>query len=1082
MTGCGSEQSAMDEAWSDFLLSARSHRPTPGRLAADLPFAQVQFVTERAAARVPKEHGNLLRLLTRASMARPTVAIIERLAVLYLYLGATTKSIQILEHGLEHYPHNAFLLTDLSAALLTRLHAEEDGADLARALDAAELAVRLAPKLPAACFTLAAALQRASLSSKARATWREYSALDSVSHWAAEAQARAQELIEPATSTLKAELDTLDHAAVTGQRAKLRRIAHRLPQEVRQHIEEDVLGQWASSVGTAGTFGAASLLAIARSTANELLELNGDRLLVDQLAAIDRVVSGGDPGQLSNLTSGLISYNRARAYYMAHRPEARPLFRQAVCHLRPSGSPLAEWALFYLAVGDYESHRTRIALGRFDAIVQRSTANHYPGLVIRAHWMAGLTHLMEGEPAAGLADYAAAVGFAEKAGATEDAASLHALRAEAFRHLGNLRSAWHELYLGLREVPEIQTPRRLQQILTEGAELCSVANHARAAQDFRDAVLTSASSASEPVGLLAAILQRGDTLLHDGDAAQAEALIERARTLLPQVADAAKRQRLEAELMVLDARLNTNRQPTLSLANRNSALVFYRRNGYHLVLERLYLEDAHAAIAAGHIRRAERDLELGIEDYEHARERAGEEMLRITFFEQGRELFEEMVALATRHRSGAAGAFAYSERARARALLDHFRTSTGLEQAALTGQPSRSTLTAAAVQHALPARTVLVEYFMMKDRLLTWILRSGSLQLVDRPLAVIRIESAIRALRALPATADEEERQRAASQYLFDELVRPTLHGMNPGDVIVFAPDRQLHLVPFSALLDATSKRFLVEDHASTVVPSATVYLAALKRAASSPPTPALTVFCIANPRFRREIAPALPDLPAAEREGREIVQLFPGSELLQREGATSAVLLKRAGYHAIVHIGAHAVIDADDPLLSYLLMAPGNPSDPGLLYAHRLYGCRFPSTRLVVLAACGTAEGLVAGEGVLSLARAWLATGVPTVIASLWQIDDQAAARFFHFFYQALRAGDGPSVALRQTQIKLLSAAGADVRTSSLWGAFQLYGVADAMTDSVRSADTAKPRPPFGARSADSHFRRTPRKEHAHV
>ena len=200
------------------------------------------------------------------------------------------------------------------------------------------------------------------------------------------------------------------------------------------------------------------------------------------------------------------------------------------------------------------------------------------------------------------------------------------------------------------------------------------------------------------------------------------------------------------------------------------------------------------------------------------------------------------------------------------------------------------------------------------------------------------------------------------------------------------------------------------------------------------------TVLAVGNPAFRKDLAPLL-DLPQAEREAGEIKNLFPGSEVLIREEATRSRFLDAAGDHEIIHFGGHAIVNQEFPLLSYLVLSPENPQDSGLLYAHELYSGHLEHSQLAVLAACETASGPISGEGVMSLARAFLAAGVPNVVASLWDIEDQTAARFLRAFYARLAQVSDPVVALRDAQLSLLTSSDQELRNPAAWAAFELFG-----------------------------------------
>ena len=76
---------------------------------------------------------------------------------------------------------------------------------------------------------------------------------------------------------------------------------------------------------------------------------------------------------------------------------------------------------------------------------------------------------------------------------------------------------------------------------------------------------------------------------------------------------------------------------------------------------------------------------------------------------------------------------------------------------------------------------------------------------------------------------------------------------------------------------------------------------------------------------------------------------------------------------------------------------------------------------QLVTLSACETAKGKEAsGDIMVSLETAFLRAGTPTILASLWEVDDQATGIMMKTFYRNLRT-QGKSEALRRAQLALL-------------------------------------------------------------
>ena len=181
----------------------------------------------------------------------------------------------------------------------------------------------------------------------------------------------------------------------------------------------------------------------------------------------------------------------------------------------------------------------------------------------------------------------------------------------------------------------------------------------------------------------------------------------------------------------------------------------------------------------------------------------------------------------------------------------------------------------------------------------------------------------------------------------------------------------------------------------------------------------------MAAPSFDHSLDPSLPSLGSGEGEAR-LAGIFAGSRVLREDAATSRAFLAAAPNFEIVHFGGHSLVDSQTPLLSRLLFAAeaGDTSRGGLSSADLLRQ-RFDRTRLVVLASCSTGTGKVSRtEGVENLVRPFLADGVPVVVASLWPVDDTAAA-IFGSFYRHLALRFEAAEALRAAQIELIDSSG---------------------------------------------------------
>ncbi|MCK6694229.1 MAG: CHAT domain-containing protein, partial [Thermoanaerobaculia bacterium] len=185
----------------------------------------------------------------------------------------------------------------------------------------------------------------------------------------------------------------------------------------------------------------------------------------------------------------------------------------------------------------------------------------------------------------------------------------------------------------------------------------------------------------------------------------------------------------------------------------------------------------------------------------------------------------------------------------------------------------------------------------------------------------------------------------------------------------------------------------------------------------------------------------ALPNLPGAAREVKDIAQLLDGDVYID-SAATKAQFKSRAGQFRILHFAMHALLDDQDPRFSKLLFTKsGDGTEDDDLYAVELHGMRLPA-EMAVLSACQTGVGVLhRGEGVMSLSKAFSVAGVPATVMSLWSVDDTETATLMTNFYKSLAMGLPKDEALRQAKLKYLSTAQNTRASPYFWAGFIAAG-----------------------------------------
>ena len=263
----------------------------------------------------------------------------------------------------------------------------------------------------------------------------------------------------------------------------------------------------------------------------------------------------------------------------------------------------------------------------------------------------------------------------------------------------------------------------------------------------------------------------------------------------------------------------------------------------------------------------------------------------------------------------------------------------------------------------------------------------------------------------------------------YDAVIGPTEELLGPeDDEVVIVSDGALCFIPWVAVIESIRIR---------IVPSLTSYqLISSVPEAYHKKTGALLV---GNPCLKQLKNP-LPVLPCAQKEVEMIAETLNNRPLIGKQ-ATKAEVMKRMSSVGLIHIAAHG-----DPETGQIALCP-NPGWTSQFPKEEDYILKMSDVqaanlraRLVVLSCCHSGRGrILKGEGVVGIARAFLAAGARSVLVALWAIDDEATMVFMKSFYQHLKEGKTASAAVQQSMKSLRE--WEEFSEMWYWAPFQLIG-----------------------------------------
>src|SRR6266508_1861769 len=989
----------------DLARAVGSQRISEGRLPGG--FVHAPPSTGNAPVRLNPEATTVAaRLLKQFDASASELAAALGAAEARLAFGEVDAAIDLLDR----YPSErlgAPMLTVVAVAYRERARRHDNAEAAARAADAAERAVRLDPNPIESWFNRAAALERLGFVAEAVRAWQDYLQRETDRGWRTEATARLAVLRTPDDGWNAFKRSILAGSTVSD--SDVRQAVRDHADRCRQLAEDDLLRRWADAILSGDRQAGLVSLRSAARIAIALTDIRGDRTLHDFV----RRVQAGSTRQAAR---GVLAGIRARA--AIDRGEVE----KAVDDLKVARESLgarptdAELVDLYTVLVDYYRARYDRAIPGLRRLAKDAAARHHLYVLARSQFVLAAIAVRQARFTDAEDLYRGTADLFERCGETGYLASLHGIVSNRHWQQGDPAGAWQEYRRALVLTSAVAEPMYLYSILRKGQSAAVDGRLPGLAVHFTSALVETAEAWNNPVVLVATLAEQGRQLALAGDRDGAQNTIARARTALDRITDGGIRAVSSADVARAEGDVLAPTRPCEAVSLYTSAVETLTLIGPNR-LPTAFLARGKANRACGRISDAETDFRAGIRLFESQRVEQRDEQLRVSLFDQVWDLYGELVRLLAFDRGRSDDALLVAEQSRARALRE-----------TLGPTDVRPVVAMSDLQAGLPQGLVALSYVTLSDRVLVWAVTRSSVTFrsVDaRQADVARLVAEWQ--RAVLNESDDH----GLGRRLFDLLVRPLENALPKNGTAVVIADGPLHGVPFAGLWDGQA--YLVERCAFWSAPSVGLLSWAASRLNDSR-NAGVGVLAVGDPSHSLARFGRLPRLADAAREASDVARLYPRPVTLIAGQAVKGRILDEIGRAAVVHVAAHAVANPIAPNESYIITA-ATPTGDDVITPVDVARLRRMAARLIVLSACQTAAGRIArGEGVMSLSRAFMAVGIPIVVANLWDASDRGSYEFFVGLHRELTAGRMASEALRSVQLRFLHGADLEQRRPRAW------------------------------------------------
>ena len=1063
-TGNGSE---VNQALLALNSAYKTERPTQSRISG---LSYAPFFTTRGSEdeRTNNELRRAELTLLDALEKRPSPVVHHALGQVYLAKRQFDSAIKEFDEALKADPNNAVLHSDLGAAWLEKGKIDRSKTEpgknveaLARSLEHLDRALELNPNLAEALFNRGIVHQQLQLWPDAERDWQEYLKKDPSSGWSDDARRYLKELEEEKRNRTGSTSDLQSDLLVASQMRDATRmwelIRRSRQSATPKRLGDQLLDQYLSLSANGEENKAQEILRAVMFVGEVELKETQD-LYTSELA---KLYASTSPRQREVLRNARELMALGQRHHGESKPaEALAEFEKSKKLFREVGNVLeADVAEMWIGFCHLNAANTERSIEILSRLVAEFNEKKYRWLHMRA------LHLLSGAEY-NFSEYSRAIdhnrrvfSIAEEIGDLRAAFNAISILIEQYRHIGNFQQALDciQRSLALINLCKLSDGQIAQHFSIVAAALSSSELYRAAAayqEEALELILTIGerqliSRAYANLGTIYGKLGRYDEALQ-----RAQQGYETAKSL----PDESVRRRMMAytSLRVGDLYLQSG--------NTSKAIETYRhRLDLHQSVDSYYgLYEAHknllfAYIAENNDQAAGAEIKTTLDLINKYRSKILESDNRNNFFGIEQGVYDLAINFEYSRAKNSEKAFQYSEDSRARSLLDLVKSKGNISTDKIDKttpdiifQAVSQPLSFSDIRQKMPEKTQIVQYSVLHDKILIWFISKTDSQTFASPVTQQELEDKVTSFLTVASDGlSPPEDGIAHAKQLFEWLIKPVESLLEKDRVIYFVPDKVLNYLPFNALVSSQSNRYLIQDYSIATSPSSTLLVTCSEAAQDKNEISKEKILSVGNPTFGSSYVSVLADLPAAKREAEEVARFYETRSVLTREDATKPVVEREMTKANVIHFAVHSVLNPRLPLRSKLILAEQQKGESEQAFrsddleAHDIHKLKLSNTRLVVLSACESGIGKYhGGEGMMNLARPFLAANVPLVVVSLWPVDSDVTAELMINFHRYRKQDKSSTVeALRRAQLDLLDSGDTRSRKVYSWASFVTVG-----------------------------------------